>query len=479
MIRVQFFRGLCFLFVAGLIATTGHAQNPDTLTLSLQTVVSGLSNPIYITSAPNDSVRLFVLEREGYVRIIEGDSVLSQPMLDISDRVVTGGERGLLGMAFHPDFPDTQAFFLNYVNRINDTDWTFISRFPITGNPDIADPSAEQVILKIRQPQTNHNGGTILFGPDKYLYIGMGDGGGTGDPLEMAQSPFALLGKLLRIDVRNGAPYTVPVGNPWVGTVDTLPEIFAFGLRNPYRWSFDRVTADLWIADVGQFVYEEVNVTRWSDLGGQNYGWDITEGFHCYEPASNCDSAGLDHPIFEYNHNNGRCSITGGHVYRGCAIPDLTGWYIYGDYCTGQIWRLKVDSAGNVDSEFGSPMFDVGNFDLATFGEDYYGELYIAELNTGRVRKIVHDGAVEDYCAGPPDPCCIGTTGNVNADSEEAIDLSDLIWLVNYLFLGGPSPDCPAEANTNGDSGGSIDLSDLIHLVNYLFLGGSAPADCA
>ncbi|MCB2201744.1 PQQ-dependent sugar dehydrogenase [bacterium] len=468
--------GVAFLFVFAI--TSARAQNPDTLTLSLQPVVTGLNQPIHIVNAPMDSTRLFVLERPGVVKIVQGDSVLASPFLDISGQVVTGGERGLLGMAFHPDFPDTQAFFLNYVNRTNDTDYTFISRFSITSNPNVADPGSEQVIFQIRQPQANHNGGTIHFGPDRFLYIGMGDGGGSGDPDDLAESPASLLGKLLRIDVRNGGPYTIPPDNPWVGAVDTLPEIFSFGLRNPFRWSFDRATNDLWIADVGQFVYEEINLTRWADAGGQNYGWDHTEGFHCFEPSSNCDSAGVDWPVFEYTHSGGRCSITGGYVYRGCAIPDLDGWYFYGDYCTGQIWRLNVDSAGTVTAPFPTPVLDIGGADLATFGEDYYGELYVAELNGGRILKMVHVGAVEDYCAGPPEPCCVAATGNANGDPGDTVDLSDLIYLVNYLFLGGPSPDCLAEANTNGDLQGTVDLSDLIYLVNYLFLGGPAPAAC-
>lgn len=463
-----------------VLAVSGpvRAQDPDTLTLSLQTVASGLSSPIHISHAPHDSTRLFVLERSGFVRIIDSGSLLSRPMLNISDRVVTGGERGLLGMAFHPDFPDTAAFFLNYVGRVNDTDYTFISRFPITSDPDSADPAAEQIILQIRQPQTNHNGGTIHIGLDKYLYIGMGDGGGTGDPLELAQSPLSLLGKLLRIDVRSGSPYTIPPDNPWLGAVDTLPEIFAFGLRNPFRWSFDRQTGDLWIADVGQFTYEEINFSPWPLSGGQNFGWDNMEGFHCYEPATNCDSAGLDLPITEYTHSGGRCSITGGYVYRGCAIPDLDGWYFYGDYCTGEIWRLRLDSLGNIDSPFPTPLFDIANFNLVSFGEDAFGELYIAEINSGLVRKIVHTGAAADYCASEPEPCCQGATGNVNGDLADEVDLSDLIYLVNYLFLDGPAPDCPEEANINGDTEGTIDLSDLIYLVNYLFLGGPATAAC-
>ncbi|MBD3403311.1 hypothetical protein GF420_10485, partial [candidate division GN15 bacterium] len=313
------------------------------------------------------------------------------------------------------------------------------------------------------------------FGPDDYLYIGMGDGGGSGDPQETAQDPDRLLGKMLRIDVRNGAPYTIPPDNPYVGATDTLPEIWAFGLRNPYRWSFDRETGDLWIADVGQFEWEEINFTPASSSGGENYGWDITEGFNCFEPPTDCDTAGLYRPIFEYGHDGGRCSITGGVVYRGCAIPDLDGWYIFGDYCTGEIWRLKVDDTGAVITPFPTEMFDIGNIDLAAIGEDIYGELYVPELNTGRVVKLVHDGAVEDYCAGP---CCVGIRGNVNGDSGENVDLPDVIYLVNALFQGGPPPPCPAEANVNADPQGDIDLLDVTYLVNALFLGGPAVPAC-
>lgn len=445
-----------------LAAPRASAQNPDTLTLSLQPVATGLTSPLFVTHAPVDSQRIFILQRNGFIRIVRNDSLLPRPFLNIQSRVVAGGEQGLLGLAFHPQYPDSPYFYVDYTASALGGD-TRISRFTVSPDPDSTDPATEEVLLTVEQFQANHNGGMLAFGPDGYLYIALGDGGGSGDPRETGQAVDSLLGKILRIDV-NGTPYAIPPDNPLVGQAGR-DEIWAIGLRNPWRFSFDRLTGDLWIADVGQNAYEEVDFEPASSGGGVNYGWSIMEGNHCYG-ATSCDQTGLTLPLLEYAHTAGRCSISGGYVYRGCAIPDLAGWYFYGDYCTGEIWRVKRTGPGTYDGPV--PLFDLSDFQFVSMGEDYYGELYVCELNTGTVKKLVHDGAVEDYCAGGT--CCMGTVGNVNDDQPEEVDISDLTALVNHLFVTFTPLACPEEGNINGDVQGDIDISDLTRLVNFLFV---------
>lgn len=449
--------------------------NPDTLTLTMPIYASGFSNPIFVTHAPGDSTRLFVVERAGRIRIIKNGIPVTRPFLNIVSRVLTGGERGLLGLAFHPQFPDSNYLYVNYVGDSLGSDYTHISRFTVSSDPDSAVAASEKVLLGIFQPQSNHNGGMLEFGSDGMLYIGMGDGGGGGDPLEDAQDPQELLGKMLRLDVDN-APTYIPADNPFVGSPGVLDQIWAIGVRNPFRWSFDRATGDMWIADVGQNAYEEIDFESDTIAGGLNYGWDNLEGFHCYEPASNCDSIGMTFPIFEYTHSSNRCSITGGYVYRGCAIPDLDGWYFYGDYCTGEIWRLKRNPDNSVVGP--TPLFDLGNFNLVTFGEDYYGELYIAELNSGDIRKLTHAGAAQNYCTGGVVTCCQGPTGNITDDPQGDVNLTDLTALVNYLFVTFQPLPCAAEANTSGDPNCDLNLTDLTVLVNFLFVSFEPVANC-
>ena len=458
------------------LGSSARAADPDTLTLSLDVFASGYSSPIFVTHAPGDSTRLFVVERPGRIMIIKNGVPQARPFLNITGRVLTGGERGLLSMAFHPGFPDSAFFYVNYVGDSTSDDYTHISRFAISSDPDSAIAASEHVLLAIFQPQTNHNGGMIAFGTDGMLYVGMGDGGGGGDPLEDAQDPQELLGKMLRLDVNN-APTYIPADNPFVGSPSVRDQIWAIGVRNPFRWSFDRLTGDMWIADVGQNAYEEIDFESDTIVGGLNYGWDNLEGFHCYEPANNCDSIGMTFPIYEYSHANNRCSITGGYVYRGCAIPDLEGWYFYGDYCTGEIWRLKRNPDNSVVGP--APLFDLSNFNLVSFGEDYYGELYVAELNSGNIRKLVHDGAVADYCTSDTVvPCCDGPTGNVNNDPQNDVNLTDLTVLVNNLFVTFIPVACPAEANTTGDPNCDLNLTDLTVLVNFLFVTFEPVANC-
>ncbi len=265
--------------------------------------------------------------------------MLPTPFLDISDRVESGSsERGLLSVAFHPDYAENGRFFVNYTNKDGDT---VISRFQVTADPNVADAATETILLTIPQPFPNHNGGQLQFGPDGYLYVGMGDGGAAADPQGNGQNEGTLLGAMLRLDVDGvsaEANYAVPADNPFINS-EGRNEIWATGVRNPWRFSFDRLTGDLFIADVGQNIWEEVNFQPANSSGGENYGWDIMEGMHCFSDDA-CDSSGTVLPIYDYQHENGRCSITGGYVYRGQQFPALTGNYFFGDYCTGEIWAL-------------------------------------------------------------------------------------------------------------------------------------------
>src|SRR5881628_2568281 len=291
-------------------------------------VASGLRNPVTIAHAADGSGRLFVVEQAGRIRILRGGQPLARPFLDISGRVNCCGERGMLGLAFPPGFADKQRFYVYYTAAKGNL---IISRFQVSPDPDLADASSETVILDIDHHEyENHNGGNLAFGPnDGYLYIGTGDGGGGGDSLLSGQNPAKLLGKLLRIDVESGvSPYSVPETNPFVGKDNVRPEIWAYGLRNPWRFSFDRSTGDLFIGDVGQDTWEEVNFQQASSPGGENYGWNQMEGNHCF--VQKCSGEGLTMPIAEHSHEEG-CTVIGGYVYRGTRFPGMQGFYIYGD----------------------------------------------------------------------------------------------------------------------------------------------------
>jgi glucose/arabinose dehydrogenase len=285
----------------------------------------------------------------------------------------------LLSIAFPPGYATKKRFYANYTNNEGDS---VISMFLTTADPDVADPDSEVSLLTVDQPFSNHNGGLILFGPDGYLYVGFGDGGSSGDPLGNGQNPNTLLGKVLRIDVES-APgmYQVPATNPFVGFPSYRPEIWALGTRNPWKFSFDRANGDLYLADVGQNQYEEVNFQPAGSSGGQNYGWNIMEGMHCYANPS-CSTQGLTLPVTEYTHASG-CSVTGGHVFRGPGNPSLQGTYFYGDYCSGMIWGLK-NNGGVWQS---TPLLD-SSYSISTFGEDQPGTLYVADYNSGQIFRI-------------------------------------------------------------------------------------------
>ncbi len=356
---------------AGFEAATG---------LRLERVVQGLDNPVHLT-APASDPRLFVVEQPGRIRIVKNGQLLPTPFLDITDRVGFGGERGLLSLAFHPGYASNGRFFVNYTDRRGNT---HVERYSVSRDPDRADPASAKLILAVDQPYANHNGGHILFGPDGMLYIGMGDGGSARDPQRNGQNRGALLGKLLRIDVDHGDRYSIPADNPFVHLAGARPEIWAWGLRNPWRMCFDRVTGTLVIADVGQDRWEEIDVAP-AGRGGLNYGWNIMEGTHCLNDPP-CDRRDLTLPVFEYGHDQG-CSITGGLVYRGRRLPALAGWYIFSDYCKGWIRAIHVvDGAVRERREW--PALHAG--DVTSFGEDANGELYVMNQE-GRLLRLSPD----------------------------------------------------------------------------------------
>ena len=357
-------------------------------------IASGIAAPTDIQSANDGSGRLFLVQQSGIVRIFHGGAVSSRPFLDIGAKTHADGERGLLGLAFPPGFAQKQRFYVDYTDLNGDT---IIAQYRVSPNADVADAASETVLLKIAQPFANHNGGQVRFGPDGYLYIGMGDGGSAGDPLGNGQNRGALLGKLLRIDVETEpARIRIPPDNPFVNVAGARPEIWAFGLRNPWRFSFDRATGDLWIADVGQDSYEEVDFQPASSHGGENYGWNLMEATHCF--GSNCNPPGLTQgltlPVAEYPHTQG-CSVSGGFMYRGRSSPGLRGIYLYGDYCSGRIWGIERQGTAWVNRQLLA-----SGFGITTFGEDEAGEIYVADGAAGAVYRIDGSRAPRFSAAG-------------------------------------------------------------------------------
>ncbi|MBA3531356.1 MAG: PQQ-dependent sugar dehydrogenase [Ardenticatenales bacterium] len=348
--------------------------------LSLIPFAEGFANPVDIASAGDD--RLFVVEQAGRIRVVESDGrVRPTPFLDIVGRVNSdGNEQGLLGLAFHPGYASNGYFYVNYTNSAGDT---VIARFQVSSDPNVANGQSEHLILGIDQPYANHNGGDLAFGPDGYFYIATGDGGGGGDPQNRAQNGGTLLGKVLRIDVDGGDPYAIPPTNPFVDNPAVLDEIWALGLRNPWRYSFDRETGDLYIGDVGQGAREEIDFQPASSNGGENYGWRLMEGTLCYNPTTNCNPGTLTLPITEYDHDLGY-SVTGGYVYRGSRFPAMVGYYLFADYGTGRFWSLRRDGAGRWQRT------EVGNFSgtYSSFGEDAQGELYVAGHTAGIIYHL-------------------------------------------------------------------------------------------
>lgn len=404
------------LVVFALVVLRPPAFAQDTLNLpgtELTQVASGLVRPVHITHAGDGSGRLFIVEQRGRIYILNGE-LAETPFLNIEDRVESpasggGNEEGLLSLAFPPGYEDKGYFYVYYTMRDGDN---VLSRFYLSGDPNLADPDSEEQVLVFPHPQyRNHNGGQIAFGPDGYLYIGTGDGGGGGDPLENAQDPSSLNGKLLRIDperettktafklyaappywvlgckAQNRPPnedYAIPEDNPFTNDPAFRPEIWALGLRNPWRFSFDRQNGDLYIADVGQNRWEEINVQPADSPGGENYGWNIMEGEECYG-ANTCDTTGLTLPVYSYPiFSSSDCSVTGGFVYRGQKYPALDGVYIYGDFCSGRIWGLQQQE----DNVWHNGLLANTNFMISSFGEDEDGEVYVADMTGGGIYKI-------------------------------------------------------------------------------------------
>jgi uncharacterized protein (TIGR03437 family) len=421
--------------------------------IRLTQVATGISGPTDIQAPADGSGRLFFVRQNGIVRVFRNGSLAAQPFLDITSKTQAGGERGLLGLAFPPGFAASQRFYVNYTDLNGDTT---IAMYRVSSNPEVADAASETVLLKIAQPYANHNGGQIRFGPDGYLYIGMGDGGSAGDPQRNAQNRLSLLGKMLRLDVESDPGHIrIPPDNPFIALSSARGEIWALGLRNPWRFSFDRVTGDLWIGDVGQGQYEEVNFRFASSRGGENYGWNQAEGLHCY--TAGCDLGAYVPPVVEYDHSLG-CSVTGGFVYRGRASPGMRGIYLYADYCSGRIWGFELRGAGS------NRLLLASGFAISTFGEDENGEIYLANAATGTIYRIEGSAAprftaesvvsASNFSPGLS-PGSLATVFAVGVKDEPGITSADSLPLPTTLggvsvLINGVAAPIHAIANVNG-----------------------------
>jgi glucose/arabinose dehydrogenase len=387
------------LFVGALLTAL-----PASGRVVLAQVASGIGSPTDIQNARDGSGRLFFVQQTGQIKVWKNGVVLPAPFLDISNLTLASGEQGLLGLAFHPDYRNNGYFFVNYTRKDNGA--TVVARYSRSAaDPDVADAQSAFELLTIAQPFANHNGGAVRFGPDGYLYIGMGDGGSGNDPQNNAQNLASLLGKMLRIDVNTMAgqiPYGIPPDNPFVGSLipGVRTEIWAYGLRNPWRFSFDRVAGDLFIGDVGQNAREEVDFVRAGTRGGMNFGWRLMEGTQCTNLTGDppCGTSGLTFtpPILDYGHSP-ECSVTGGYLYRGRAVPELirrsplpigqqfNGVYVYADFCSGKIWQASANAAGGVSNS----LLLASGLSITTFGEDENGEIYLADARAAKIYKVV------------------------------------------------------------------------------------------
>ncbi len=500
--RVYWLWWLCMGIVVALVVARAGQAAVRTIRVS-----SGLARPVFVTSPPGDAERVFVLEQHtGNIRIIKNGTLLPTAFLTVAG-VTTGNEQGLLGLAFHPQYAGNRRFYIYYTTSGGGpAGQSIVAEYQASAvNPDLADAATARVILRFDQPQSNHNAGWIGFGPsDGYLYIASGDGGGTGDDdaghtVDVGNGQDTTdnwLGKILRIDV-NGDDfpadslrnYTVPPTNPFVG----LPgddEIWAYGLRNPWRCVFDRANGDFYIADVGQSQWEEVNYQPAAAPGGRNYGWRLKEGTHCYNPATNCDPGGLTDPVHEYSHTEG-CSITGGVVYRG-AIPELQGQYLFADYCSNTIWSLRI--AGGTAIELTNrtaalaPGGGLSITSIASFGEDAGGEMYICDLGGGEVFKVVADtdgdGVLDasDLCPNTiPDVtvdangCPPVVPGDFDRDGD--VDGGDLdVFELCASGPGIPHDDSPACQNADLDPDNDVDQADF-SIFQRCLSGSNSPGD--
>jgi len=372
--------------------------------LMVRKLTEGLHKPVFLTAPLHSSDTLFIVEQHGVIRSLINGELLSKPLLEIKDRVhqpiMPGDERGLLGMALHPQFKKNFQLFVNYIDH---DDYTIISRFEVDMMSSIKTAGTEQIILRFKQPYSNHNGGHLAFGPDGKLYIAVGDGGYVGDPDGNGQNINTIFGSILRLDINQSFQYRIPADNPFVGQKNVREEIWCYGLRNPWRFSFDRQNGDLYIGDVGQSNWEEINYSPIYKVAGSNFGWNHMEGYHCYPPGENCIHDSYISPVFEYPNNANYmktligwdqndaqgCSVTGGYVYRGQSILELQGLYIFGDYCTGKVWSFKVKN-GQAEKYFDWGMNGLEeDLYLSSFGEDGLGEIYLLN-HTGSIYKIVN-----------------------------------------------------------------------------------------
>ena len=370
-----------------------NERGPTWPSISVTPLEQKFDTPIQVTHAGDGSGRLFVIDRGGTIHIIDNGTLLETPFLDISNRITTRVECGLLSMAFPPNYAE-EGYFLVYYNHKDNLVGpeevgcdSVVARFTLTADDNVADPDSEADILVVDQPYSNHNGGQIAFGPDGLLYVGLGDGGSANDPQGYGQNPASLLGKMLRLEVGATGGYSIPSTNPFLNSAAIRDEIWAIGLRNPWRFSFDRTTGDLYIADVGQGSYEEINRQPVSSLGGENYGWNIMEGAHCFAPPQQCSQSNLTLPIWEYDHSQGDFSVTGGYVYRGADYLGMQGIYLYGDFVSGRIWGLQQYGSQWMNRE----LLKI-NDSIAAFGEDEAGNLYVIGFNSDIYR--IQEGAI-------------------------------------------------------------------------------------
>jgi glucose/arabinose dehydrogenase len=481
--------------LAALVLFSGHAYAGGQPGLGLQEMAGSYGRAIFLTHANDGTGRHFVLDQEGFVYVHTGMQVLTEPFVDISDWVTYGGERGLLGLAFDPDYATNGWFYLSYTGTTpagtgGTGDSRLVAMQVDPDNPNRANIASASLLMSASQPASNHNGGWIAFGPDGYLYYALGDGGSGGDPWGVTgngQNLGTVLGKILRLEVDGSAPYTIPAMNPFVGNGAADDRIWAYGLRNPWRPSFDRMTGDLYIADVGQLLYEEVSFQAAASTGGENYGWRVMEGFNCYDDSEAggnppCDDPGLTEPIHEYSHDFG-CSITGGYVYRGSRIADLGGTYFFADYCTRRVWTFRYDTTLG-KTEFVERTASIGpGANVFSFGEDETGELYFC--TGGKITRIV-DVRVTEADAILTDYALIDANGDGIIESGEANDAQIQPETLSFLDADSSGslvvseinartgPRAVHSADSNGD--GKIALSELLRVIQFFNIGGYACA---
>ncbi len=432
-----------WLGILGLvaIATLLPAARDAAAAATWNRVLTGLSGTIDIAHAGDGSQRLFIAQQAGRIRVVKSGTLQATPFLDLGALTTGGGEQGLLGITFHPQYAANGRFFVNYTRTSDGA--TVIARYNVSaGNPDVADPASAVVLLTIPQPYANHNGGAVRFGPDGFLYIGMGDGGSGNDPEARAQDKTSLLGKILRIDVNQGPLYTIPPGNPWPTGVGGRAEIFALGLRNPWKISFDRGNGDFWIGDVGQGMQEEVDRLAAGTGAGANFGWRVLEGTFCTGLSGpvTCTDPTLIAPVITYGHIGTSCrgSITGGYVYRGTAVPSLSGKYVYGDFCTGRLWAAQQSGAAWVPVELADTAFS-----LSTFGEDEAGELYFADFGTGDIYRFAETTPPQPVLQVAPLALAFGNANVGSATADQTVTVANAgggSLVLSALAIGGANP---------------------------------------